>query len=107
MSSPHERFAARVEPDESGCLIFTGPPLGSRYPKLAVGKKLVRAHRWAFEQAFGPIPAGLELHHSCGNRRCVNVAHLRAVTRAEHRRLHGLPDRTRAERRARVAESLT
>jgi len=32
----------------------------------------------------GPIPAGLELHHCCENRLCVNPEHPRAVTRGEH-----------------------
>lgn len=44
------------------------------------------AHRVAFELHNGPIPEGLEIDHLCGNRSCVNVAHLEAVTHAENMR---------------------
>lgn len=46
------------------------------------------AHRAAYERAVGPIPAGFHIHHVCGNRRCVNVDHLRAVSPLEHSHEH-------------------
>jgi HNH endonuclease len=39
-----------------------------------------QAHRIAYEQAFGPIPRGLEIDHLCRRRSCVNPDHLEAVT---------------------------
>lgn len=39
-----------------------------------------RAHRIAYEMAYGPIPAGLEIDHLCQTRRCVNPAHLEATS---------------------------
>ena len=42
------------------------------------------AHRRAYERAFGPIPAGLEIDHLCRNKVCINADHLEAVTRAEN-----------------------
>lgn len=48
----------------------------------------LRAHRIAYEVAFGKIPEGTVVHHRCENKLCANPAHLETVTRAEHVRLH-------------------
>lgn len=47
-----------------------------------------RAHRAAWVATHGDIPAGLQIHHVCGERACVNVEHLVLVEPAEHYRLH-------------------
>jgi hypothetical protein len=59
----------------------------------------VRAHRWAYEDAYGPIPYGLTIDHTCHtndpdcpggdtcpHRSCVNARHLEAVDDEENRR---------------------
>lgn len=55
-----------------------------------------RAHRFYYEKAKGPIPAGMDLDHlchnpktcidgkSCPHRRCINPDHLEPVTSAEN-----------------------
>lgn len=49
---------------------------------------ILRVHRVAWEKLRGAIPDGLEVHHTCGNRACVNVGHMELLTKAEHTSLH-------------------
>lgn len=60
------------------------------YPRLRVGTRRVRVHRLMYEAQRGEIPAGYVVHHACENKRCVNPEHLRAVSRADHTRLHAV-----------------
>lgn len=55
------------------------------------------AHRVAYLLWCGPLDDGLEVHHLCHVRRCVNPEHLAAITKHEHRRNHR---RARAKRAA-------
>lgn len=54
------------------------------YGYLTHDGRYVRAHRWAWEQAFGPIPEGLTLDHLCRNRACIVPCHLEPVTNREN-----------------------
>ena len=66
--------------NDSPCWRWAMNPKG-RYGQFSVGKqKGLLAHRVAYELFNGPIPAGLTVDHLCRNTRCVNPAHLEAVT---------------------------
>jgi hypothetical protein len=43
-----------------------------------------RAHRFAYRKTKGPIPTGMLVRHRCGNKLCVNPAHLAVGTDADN-----------------------
>lgn len=75
-----ENFWESLTPD-GDCLIWTHAKDGGGYGKVSVGARLVKAHRYAYELAKGPIPEGLDIDHLCRVRACCNPDHLEAVTR--------------------------
>lgn len=101
-------FIAQVDstagPD--ACWLWRGSVTDDGYARL--GKDGDHAHRVAYELMVRPIPAGLVVDHlchnddqscpggtSCHHRRCVNPAHLEAVTQRINllRSPHTMPNR--------------
>jgi hypothetical protein len=87
-----ERFAVKIRAASNGCEIWIGSlNRGTRgYGQFWDGTRLVKAHRWAYEQKHGPVDPELTIDHLCGETRCVNVDHLRVITRSENARLGAL-----------------
>ena len=77
-----QRFWEKVCVGESCWLWMGAKDLAQGYGYFGDGTKVVRAHRWAYEQLIGPIPVGLEIDHLCRVTACVNPEHLEAVTRS-------------------------
>lgn len=72
-----ERFWPKV--DKSGaCWLWTGHTNGKCGYGLfmTVSPKKELAHRVSYELAYGPIPKGKKVLHSCDNPRCVCPDHL-------------------------------
>ena len=85
---------SNLDPQPNGCIWFTGCVNWSGYGQLRKGGKLTSPHRAMYELLIGPIPAGMDIDHTCHNgdeccpggvecmhRRCVNPGHLEPVTR--------------------------
>jgi hypothetical protein len=86
-----DRFWKKVEKSE-GCWIWTGALDKDGYGIFKIGlfadgtRRNVRAHRFAYEMEFGPIPVGLALDHLCRVRACVRPVHLEPVETRENRK---------------------
>jgi hypothetical protein len=80
-----DRFWAKVHRGSAGeCWTWQGPRNGTGYGRFSIGKRMVQAHRFAFEEVRGPIPEGLVLDHRCRTPLCVNPWHLDPVTHREN-----------------------
>ena len=84
-----ERFLAKTEWAENGCLLWTAVLINEGYGRFWYEGKHTLAHRAAYEIFVGPIPDGMTVDHECHNkdpicpggiyclhRRCVNYDHL-------------------------------
>src|SRR3990167_3191143 len=91
---------------ETPCWVWQRSNDGHGYGAAVRGKKVVKAHRYYWEEANGTVPEGLQLDHLCRVRMCVNPDHLEPVTHAENGRRGAATILTAAqvkEIRARIA----
>lgn len=84
-ANPEEAFAARTEWQED-CLVWVGTRCSDGYGRFRAHGRMYGVHRYAWERTHGPIPSKFEIDHTCWNRACVNVAHLRLATRSDNTR---------------------
>jgi len=87
----HERFAALVVCDlATRCWIWTGTVGGERMPRgqFWVDGHMVTAARYAWEEAYGPVPEGLMVLHKprCSSAMCVLPTHLYVGTQFDNMR---------------------
>lgn len=86
--SAFDRFERNVRRDDDGCWRWTGPHDFYGYARMRFHRdgESCRgpAHRWIYEYCNGLVHPGLDVHHLCGIRDCVNPAHLKPLERWEH-----------------------
>lgn len=69
---------------EGECSVWLKVRTKNGYGRMTVNGQSKLAHRVAWEQFNGPIEDDLTIDHLCKNRACINVAHMRLVTRGEN-----------------------
>lgn len=86
-----ERFWRKVQKTDA-CWLWLACLDSAGYGRFSIVRERSYAHQLAYSELHGPIPDGLELDHVCHSndpscpggpcvhRRCVNPAHLEAVT---------------------------
>lgn len=92
----------RIGDSPGDCWQWIGGVSGvTGYGKKQFHGRTLLAHRWVWEQFFGPIPEGLVINHLCSNRACVNPHHLELTTQSGNCR-HGKGTRLTAQQVAEI-----
>ena len=75
------------------CHVWTGSKTTDGYGQLQIGsnnnRKVLYVHRAAYELVHGPIPPNYHVDHICWNKLCMDVDHMRLLSREEHGRISG------------------
>lgn len=83
----HPFWANVAEPNDDGCMLFTGFIDKDGYGSYTEAKITQRAHRVAWELFYEDfIDEDHEIDHLCRTRACVNPDHLEQVSRSENQR---------------------
>ena len=88
-----ERFWEKIDKTDE-CWLWTASCDSSGYGKFWHEGKLVLAHRFAYAWAYGGIPEGMQVDHTCHVRACVKVEHLRLASNSENSRNRSGPHLT-------------
>lgn len=75
---------------ETPCKLWTRAVGPNGYGYVRIDGKTRSVHRFLYQEKRGPLPQSVHLHHLCGVRRCVELAHIAPISRSEHTRHHAV-----------------
>ena len=88
-------FLDRAIEQLNGCVEWQGNITNDGYGVLrGKDKKMISAHRYAWERVNGKIPEGMCICHKCDNRKCVNINHMFLGTRYDNNHDRSLKGRS-------------
>jgi hypothetical protein len=91
--SMDDRFLCRVQRGPNDCWSWSGPLDRDGYGYFWIGKLNLPAHRFSYIAFVESLEDGVDVHHKCPNKNCVNPEHLEAVDHRAHMRMHSKLDR--------------
>jgi hypothetical protein len=87
-NSPLERLEQRVSFDDDGCWRWTGHVQTRGYGQMQVNHRMIVVHKLAWTLFRDEVPEGMDVHHRCEEKRCVNPDHLELVEHTKHKAAH-------------------
>jgi hypothetical protein len=82
LASDVRRFWAKVlktdafSDGDDSCWLWTGHCDKDGFGQFGINAATVKSHRVSYELAYGPIPEGLQVRHTCEVPDCVRPSHL-------------------------------
>lgn len=85
-NQPHFIYERIAEKEPHECWPWKGRLNYAGYGEFDIDGRSYRAHRYIYELTYGPIPKDKEVMHSCSNRACCNINHLKLGSHSENMR---------------------
>lgn len=79
-----EHLLSRTRLTSCGCMEYLGCVQANGYSRATISGHTDYGHRHIYRLMKGVISAGLDVRHTCDNRRCINPEHLLLGTRLDN-----------------------